>query len=55
MGYEYELLRSFGEENGLGRAVELLRAEEEADPECRRHPRFKRKDDATAAYLRLRS
>lgn len=48
-------LVDFVEENGLDRAVELLRTEEEADPECRRHPRFKRKDDATAAYLRLRS
>lgn len=45
-------LVDFVEENGLNRAVVLLRAEEDADPECRLHPRFKKKDDATAAYLR---
>ncbi|HKH43718.1 MAG TPA: hypothetical protein VKM72_03550, partial [Thermoanaerobaculia bacterium] len=40
------------EENGLERALQLLRATEDADPDCRLHPRFKRKDDATATYLR---
>jgi hypothetical protein len=47
-------LIDFIEENGLDRALQLLRAEEDADPDCLRHPRFKRSDDATAAYLRSR-
>lgn len=40
------------DKNGLEQALQLLRAEEDADPDCRLHPRFKRKDDATATYLR---
>jgi hypothetical protein len=48
-------LVEFVEENGLDRALALLRAEEDADPECRLHPRFKRRDDATAAFFRSHS
>jgi hypothetical protein len=58
---DYDLLPSprhlveYVEENGLNRALALLRAEEDADPECRLHPRFKRRDDATAAFFRSHS
>lgn len=48
-------LVDFIEENGLNPALELLRSAEAADPDCRLHPRFKPRDDATAAFLRSRS
>jgi len=40
-------------EKGLIRLGEELRDVEESDPEGRRHPRFKKSDDATAVLLRL--
>lgn len=33
--------------------LEALRAVEAADPDCRRHPRFKQSDDATALLVRF--
>lgn len=39
-------------ERGLAAVLAELRAIEAADPDCRRHPRFKPRDDATAVLLR---
>lgn len=40
---------------GLAPLAVALRAIEQADADCRRHPRFKRSDDATALWLRVGS
>jgi len=58
----YRLVDTFGryddaslfqavERNGLAALLAELRSVENDDPECTRHPRFKRHDDATALWL----
>lgn len=39
---------------GLERTVSLLRAAEDADPECREHPRLSPQDDASAVWLKVK-
>ena len=51
--YDAESLVAAAETKGLESLGVELRATEEADPEGRRFPRFKKSDDATAVLLRL--
>jgi hypothetical protein len=51
--YSYATLLAAAERKGLGPLYRELRAIEDADPECRRHPRLKRCDDATAVLVRV--
>jgi len=48
---DWENLVSYVVENGLNRAVRVLRAFEAADPECREHPRLKPSDDVGIAEI----
>ncbi len=42
------------DEHGPAHLLAMVRAAERADPDGQLHPRYKRHDDATAAYLRFR-
>jgi hypothetical protein len=47
----WEALVSYVRSNGVERAVRVLRAFEEADPECERYPRLKPSDDVGVATV----
>jgi hypothetical protein len=49
--YDDASLFQAADRNGLAALLAELRSIENDDPECRRHPRFKRHDDATALWL----
>jgi hypothetical protein len=49
--YDDASLFQAAEHNGLAALLAELRSIEDDDPECSRHPRFKRHDDATALWL----
>jgi hypothetical protein len=49
--YDDASLFQAAERNGLAALLAELRSIEDDDPECTRHPRFKRHDDATALWL----
>ncbi|HEX6840832.1 MAG TPA: PP2C family serine/threonine-protein phosphatase [Stellaceae bacterium] len=51
--YSYETLFDAAQQKGLAPLAAELRAIEAADPECRRFPRLKPRDDATAVMVRL--
>ena len=51
--YSYNTLLAAAEERGLALLYDELRAIEAADADCRRHPRLKPGDDATAVLVRL--
>jgi hypothetical protein len=51
--YDCESLMDAARSKGLAALGEELRAIEEADPEGRKYPRFKKSDDATALLLRM--
>jgi serine/threonine protein phosphatase PrpC len=51
--YTYETLLDAAQRRGLARLAAELRAIEAADPECRRFPRLKPRDDATAVMARI--
>jgi len=51
--YSYETLIETAQRQGLAPLAAELRAIEAADPECRRFPRLKPRDDATAVLVRL--
>lgn len=51
--YSYETLLETAQQQGLAPLAAELRAIEAADPECRRFPRLKPRDDATAVLVRL--
>lgn len=51
--YTYPTLLATAESHGLAPIGRELRAIEDGDPECRRHPRLKPRDDATAVLLRV--
>lgn len=53
--YSVATLMDACEKKGLAALVEEARAIEAADPDCIKHPRFKKSDDATAIILRARS
>jgi len=51
--YSYETLLDAAQRQGVAPLAAELRAIEAADPECRRFPRLKPRDDATAVLVRL--
>jgi len=51
--YSYETLLGAAQQRGLAPLAAELRAIEAADPECRRFPRLKPRDDATAVLARV--
>jgi hypothetical protein len=51
--YSYASLLQGAQERGLRRLFDELRAIEAADGDCRRHPRLKPRDDATAVLVSL--
>ncbi len=51
--YTYEALLAAAEGPGLAPLCQELRAVEDADRDCRRYPRLKRCDDATAVLIRV--
>ena len=51
--YSYETLLDAAQRQGLAPLAAELRAIEAADPECRRFPRLKPRDDATAVLARI--
>lgn len=51
--HSYETLLETAQQQGVAPLAAELRAIEAADPECRRFPRLKPRDDATAVLVRL--
>lgn len=49
----WESVLRYVDENGLDRAIRILRAFETADPQCERYPRLKPSDDVGVARLEL--
>jgi hypothetical protein len=51
--YTYPTLLAAAQARGLGSLFDELRAIEADDPECRKYPRLKPRDDATAVLVRV--
>jgi hypothetical protein len=51
--YSHGALLAAAQERGVAALLTELRGIEDEDPECRRYPRLKRCDDATAVLLKM--